>query len=366
MLKDANAATALRNALDVNCDAFFRFVFDTKNVLAAVSPLLKPEMEQLAAKIRALIVETTGCVAFAGKLDLSAIPGKLADKLMEAIVRHIADEIPTRKTMNLAELTQGDVNAIYDLFANPKNAAALDRAMGKVATDFVKFQKEVGAAVQDLVDKVFNLKALKVKGVVTSPYANMTPAAIKANLDKLDLGEILDDANVNPNRKLAYGADEIEKFCNILNVKAKYRQELRDMWADLTSRVTKEKISDKENDEIVDFCYKIAEKVTDILYTSCRHAINDVVEYEDKERIEETTMKTETVDKKTVTYEYKEWEQRIWSLPEVISRVVDSATRGFFDKVSLGKSIGYGKAMQVMDKIENGKDYPQGHKTTAA
>ena len=1072
VLKDANAATALRNALDVNCDAFFRFVFDTKKAIAAVSPLLKPEMEQLAAKIRALIVETTGCVAFTGKLDLSAIPGKLADKLMafirndvaleqmaklfsvaeptfevgkrradaelaaasykkgdeaakakdasnaltavnylkgdasyaefsspqalknvvlqfaqiatnpdmhkatttkalltadnnrtlkailavltnpslltaavvpqmrgvvrklmEAIVRHIADEIPTRKTMNLVELTQGDVNAIYDLFANPKNAAALDRAMGKVATDFVKFQKEVGAAVQDLVDKVFNLKALKVKGVVTSPYASMTPAAIKASLDKLDLDEILDDANVNPNRpgtlaftmnvlqnyfaklkpeamrdmlanalctepakkgepqvegdcrllsgvfqstgpllqkmlqgldkrvlapeyrdafgkvldnmkssmphlpdqyvtdkltdfmkatggnvysikpkeslgaatvgetflcrvrrkvvdkgllsktvknveeelvvkimrpdiekivaaekeifdeaaskvpgmasawkaqytmiekefdfrneeknvkdgalyqvegtkvdvdlaadlntlkmpagvhatkeviilqkvegvpldkklsevradlrkqfgrvfqtdpetgkwktgedgryvlktdakasdiiwarqkcsslveilfcssrlmkqtsgkwmkeaffksglfhndmhggnlmvkyspkkdtvtmidfgnmdklekddrtclcnmlvfsaardaegfcnelfglvkqhaketgitlsasdkekvraivdsilakgkarddagyrflaileelrklgitlpeaiygvsrglsrlqssledladvtnkahvlykslfgmnesfapdegifnkesihagcigeifkcvlntpvgkdaaakleeiktrieeglyddpvakyiiklingnKLAHGADEIEKFCNLLNVKKTFRKELSDMWADLTGRVAKGKFSAKENDEIVDFCYKIAEKVTDILYTSCRHAINDVVEYEDKERIEETTMKTKTVDKKTVTYEYKEWEQRIWSLPEVISRVVDSATRGFFDKVSLGKSIGYGKAMQVMDKIENGKDFPQGHKTTAA
>ena len=72
-------------------------------------------------------------------------------------------------------------------------------------------------------------------------------------------------------------------------------------------------------------------------------------------------MKTRTVGKKTETYEYKEWEARIWSLPEVISSVVDSATSGFFDKVFLGKSIGYGKAKQVMDQIENGKDYPQGH-----
>ena len=367
VLKDANAATALRDALDVNSDAFLRFVFDTKNALAAVSPLLKPEMERLAAKIRALIVETTGCAAFAGKLDLSAIPGKLADKLMafirndvalekmaklfsvaeptfevgkrkadaelaaasykkgdeaakakdasnaltavnylkgdasyaefsspqalknvvlqfaqiatnpgmqkaetakalltadnnralkailavltnpglltaavvpqmrgvvrrfmEAIVRHIAGEIPTRKAMNPAELTQGDVNAIYDLFANPKSAAALDRAMGKVATAFGSFQKEVGAAVQDLVDKVFNLKALKVKGVVTSPYANMDPATIKANLDKLDLDEILDDANVNPNRPgtLAFTMNVLQNYFAKLKPEA-----MRDMLA---------------------------------------------------------------------------------------------------------------------------------------
>ena len=367
VLKDANAAKSLRDALDVNCDAFLRFVFDTKNALAAVSPLLKPEMEQLAAKIRALIVETTGCASFAGKLDLSALPGKLADKLMafirndvalekmaklfsvaeptfevgklkanaelaaaaykkgdeaaktkdasnaltavnylkgdasytefsspqalknvvlqfaqiatnpgmqkaetakalltadnnralkailavltnpglltaavvpqmrgvvrrfmEAIVRHIAGEIPTRKAMNPAELTQGDVNAIYDLFANPKSAAALDRAMGKVATAFGSFQKEVGAAVQDLVDKVFNLKALKVKGVVTSPYASMTPAEIKDSLDKLDLDEILDDANVNPNRPgtLAFTMNVLQNYFAKLKPEA-----MRDMLA---------------------------------------------------------------------------------------------------------------------------------------
>ena len=399
VLKDANAATALRNALDVNCDAFFRFVFDTKKAIAAVSPLLKPEMEQLAAKIRALIVETTGCVAFAGKLDLSAIPGKLADKLMAFIRNDVALE-QMAKLFSVAEPTfeVGKRRADAELAAasykkGDEAAKAKDASNALTAVNYLKgdasyaeFSSPQAHAIYSALfgttesfapdEGIFNKDSMHVgclgeifTCVLGNPAGKDAAAKLGEILERFDTG-VYDKAltkyiiKLANEKRLAHGADEIEKLCDRLKATKEFRQELRDKWADLTERVAK--FSKGDNDAIVKLCREIAEKVLDLIYNSCELAVNNVTEHEDKDRIEETTLQTRTVGKKTETYEYKEWEARIWSLPEVISRVVDSATSGFFDKVFLAKNIGATKAKRVMDQIENGKDYPQGHKATAA
>ena len=88
---------------------------------------------------------------------------------------------------------------------------------------------------------------------------------------------------------------------------------------------------------------------------------------EDPNRIFDEQLNTYTSGKKKgQTYIYKEWESRVWSLPEVISSVVNSATSGFFDKASFVSKLGYKKAMQTFEQIENGKDMPLGHKKIAA
>ena len=333
VLKDQAAAKKLRDELDGKSDTFLRFVFDTKRAIADVPQFLKPEIEELAAKIRCMMAEMTGSSALMGKVRLSAFPEKAVDaamaflrndvalermarlfavanptldilrenfvprskdaenvrlmkdeldaipaaehlmrdsdcasfaspqglrsvikqfaqiatdpgmqkpdtartlltannnrvlkailaslsdpallnaavvpqmrgavrRFMETVVRFLAAELPERR-INPVNLSKGDVDAILSLFADPKKVDALNHAMPGIAHAFVDFHKDVGNAVQDLVNKVFNLNALKVGGVVKSPYENMKPEAIKAHLDKLDLDEILDDANINPNR----------------------------------------------------------------------------------------------------------------------------------------------------------------------
>ena len=70
-----------------------------------------------------------------------------------------------------------------------------------------------------------------------------------------------------------------------------------------------------------------------------------------------------------VTTVTSEWDTRIFSLPDVISDVVTSATKGLRDQWSISRGRGMGgvsKAKQTIYKINHGEDFPLGHKKTVA
>ena len=68
-----------------------------------------------------------------------------------------------------------------------------------------------------------------------------------------------------------------------------------------------------------------------------------------------------------VTTVTSEWNTRIFSLPDVISDVVTSATKGLRDQWSISRGMGgVSKAKQTIYKINHGEDFPLGHKKTVA
>lgn len=209
-------ATGVAPAKEISLDALpatralapFASVPALRSVVAQLSDIATDPKKQTAKDMAAFLAANDKQalkVILAALENPSILNGAVAPQLRgvvrrfcEAVVRLLANEIPGRANMKPAHLSTADLNAILALF-DKANVNRLERAMQGVVAESRKIVSETGKEIQKLVDKVFNLGAMK-PGSTPSPYATMTPQQIKAELDKKGLDDILDEANIDPNR----------------------------------------------------------------------------------------------------------------------------------------------------------------------
>ena len=165
---------------------------------------------------------------------------------------------------------------------------------------------------------------------------------------------------------MARGVDELEEIFTEYGLNEEPRKEAMDMWTKLTELVSKGTLSSAEaktRDKLID---DIATMITDWHWNAIDAYKKRAVNSEDKVRVKESEIKTRTVGKKEEAYTYSEWENRIWSLPDVMNVVIKSITKSLIGQASFAKKIGLSKASSVTNALKNGQDFPQGHKKPSA